>query len=801
MMAFARLKAVDVCRDGSIAMAAGACLIFLLTTLFYFPALFLHRTLANGDISIIDLPFFEFFAQIIGGKASPLWSTKMWGGHPFFAEGQGGFAQPLNIAWAAVVTPLVGAIYAMNLFYWLLKIASGIGVLGLCRTLGASFWASTFAAVAVAFCPIWANQEYAQPLFHALAWVPWVLWSMEAWLKHPNLRSAVVFGIALSLLALSGYSQVAYGLIVYASATLVVAPLQTLTRREWAKDWRKRAALVVVVAAVAIGLAAVQLIPQIELVGQSHRSDGIGMPFAGLTPLKHYVRGFLVSDYAHSAGIGSLLICILMSAATLLPMPDRVKAHMLAAMILIILGWERATPIFSLLYDHQLVPGLKYFRHTDVFTAIGCIGVAVAAAFTLDRLSGANALQCKTGSNNRLPAHRYLRCAGFAPLAVFWIFAVSTLRADWLLATHVAVAAAAALVAYYFAKYHMRQLVAPALTFVLVVETLAVRMHPFDFVPATVFAKPPEVAAIQSTADWREFKMMTVSFAGLIAFVSPQSPELPFRVRKTLAAIAPVTNMRWDLPSMNGNLALALKRRMMVENMLWNEVLGKVATPPGLRLIDFLGIRFITSASDLSTPHFRTLYIDERSDIQTPDNRANFTLQNEAALPRFQLYSRYQAVDSPEAAVETIKNLKAPELVIEDPERHLSGMPSTNSEPDMDQPGRIKILDATDTEYRLQVSTAKPRWLFLADANYPGWVATVDGKAASVFSAQVLGKAVQIPPGNHDVVVAFRSISFRLGLVVTAVTVATLLVGFLFALILRRRAAKDTGVQQIGAAL
>jgi Bacterial membrane protein YfhO len=779
--AFQRADRVDLWNDGPAAMVLGICLILLLTTIFYFPALFLHRTLANGDISIIDLPFFEYFAQVVSGKASPLWSTEMWGGHPLFAEGQFGFAHPLNIIWAAIATRLLGSIYAMNLFYWLLKAASGLGVLGLCRSLGASIWASTFAAIAVAFCPIWANQEYALPLFHAMSWVPWVLWSMETWLKQVSLRSAVVFGITLSLLALSGYSQVLYGLVIYASVTLVVALLQARTRREWAKTWRKRAALAVVVAAVAAGLAAVQLIPQIELIGQSHRSYGIGMPFAGLTPLKNYVRGFLVSDYTHSAGIGSVLICALASAAMLLAVPGRVKAHLVAAIILIILGWERATPIFSFLYDHHLVPGLNYFRHTDMFTAIGCVGIAVAAAFTLDRLPGALALPWRAGSGNRMVANQYRRYAGFTALAVFWILVVLTLRISWLSATHVVVATAAALAAYGLIKNYKPRLVAPTLTLLLAVETLAVRMHPFDFLSTDVFGKPPEVTAIQSAADWRDFKMMTVSLAGLIAFVSPDSPELPFRVRQALAVIAPSTNLRWNLPSMNGNLALALKRRMMVESMLSEEILGKVATPPGRRLIDFLGIRFITAGAELTTAGFRPLYFDRRDQIKTRDDDVQVLDENEAALPRLQLYSHYRAVDSPEAAVDAIKNLQAPELVIEDPGRRASEMPSSDSEPGTNQPGRITVLEATDTEYRIKIATSKPQWLFLADANYPGWVATLDGKDARVFSAQVLGKAVQVPAGTHDVILTFRSKSFRLGLLVSLATLTAAVMGLALA--------------------
>jgi uncharacterized membrane protein YfhO len=83
--------------------------------------------------------------------------------------------------------------------------------------------------------------------------------------------------------------------------------------------------------------------------------------------------------------------------------------------------------------------------------------------------------------------------------------------------------------------------------------------------------------------------------------------------------------------------------------------------------------------------------------------------------------------------------------------------------------------------YELAVHTPAPVWLFLADANYPGWHAYIDGREAPVYSAQLLGKAVYLPAGNSRVEICFESASFRWGL---AVTVASLC---LMALLLLRR--------------
>jgi hypothetical protein len=762
-------------------MVSGCGLIVLLTTAFYFPALVLHRTLVFGDITTIDLPFFEFFARVIKGQASPLWSTQIWGGHPLFAEGQGAFAHPLNIVWAAVVTPIVGPIYSMNLFYWLLKIIGGIGVMGLCRTLGASFWASTFAALAVIFSGIWAHEQYVLPVFQTLTWIPWVLWAMEVWLKRPSLHSAALFGAALSLVILSGYPQGLHGTIIYAVVTILIVPFQAGTRNEWVKSWRKRATLLLVVGAIAVGLSFVQLFPLFELVGLSHRSTGIGIAFAGLTPLTTYVRGLLVTDFGPSAATGSLLVCILASCTLFLPMPDRIKGHMLAAFVLLILGWERATPIFRFFYDHGLLPGLGYFRQTTIYIGIASIGIAVSAAFAIDRLSKWE-FQPRNGAlNARPPVRSYASYARYAILAAFWIWALSSLRLNWILAVHIAVTIAAGTTLFFAIKMRKRHLIAPALTLVLTIEVLALRLHPFDFFPSNVFVRPPGVAAIETVPDWRDYKVMDVGFAGLTAFLPADEPDYIFGIRKAVAAIAPLTNMRWELPSMAGNLALELRRRTAVEDILHDEIFGTIAGPPGLRLIDLLGVRFVTSGGELRTPGFRTLYFDQRYEIQTRGNKMQAIEENEAALPRFQLYSRWQTVDTLDAAISAIKNLKTRMLVIEDPDRRSLRLPSPESVDDSDdESAHIEVRKATDTEYRLTVSATKPQWLFIADANYPGWTAKLDGRNVPVFSAQALGKAIEIPPGDHDVILKFKSKTFYIGLLISMFTVTILVFDAVF---------------------
>ena len=67
--------------------------------------------------------------------------------------------------------------------------------------------------------------------------------------------------------------------------------------------------------------------------------------------------------------------------------------------------------------------------------------------------------------------------------------------------------------------------------------------------------------------------------------------------------------------------------------------------------------------------------------------------------------------------------------------------------------------------------------LVLSDAYYPGWAATLDGEPVAIYAANGLFRGVFVPAGEHEVVFAFRPISYRLGMVVSLLGLGGVLVG------------------------
>jgi hypothetical protein len=246
----------------------------------------------------------------------------------------------------------------------------------------------------------------------------------------------------------------------------------------------------------------------------------------------------------------------------------------------------------------------------------------------------------------------------------------------------------------------------------------------------------------------------------------PMAPDTASRARNESAAIIPATTLRWDLASIKGDLSLPLSRTQLLAPELAAEVNGQAAPPPGARLIDLFGVRWVTTNGLTPAP---AMTLQWRGPADGPQLYAN-----SAARPRFQLYPSAVAAASPQAALAALLAARAATLVVEGPPAVVAapGGPA----------GQVQVLAERDASAVLRVAGAGPAWLFMADADYPGWRAFVDGRETPIYPADVLGKAIQVPAGTHEVRFVFRSLTIEIGAAISAVTLAlaALLIGLSF---------------------
>jgi len=270
---------------------------------------------------------------------------------------------------------------------------------------------------------------------------------------------------------------------------------------------------------------------------------------------------------------------------------------------------------------------------------------------------------------------------------------------------------------------------------------------------------------------------MDISSSWIVGLLTLWDARLETENHKAFLRISPSTNVLWDIPSMGANLALPLARHQMIQPRMRAEIEGTDPAVPSTRLIDYLGVRYISADAMPPTTGFRPWKTDGVT-----------IMENRHALPRIQSFTRYEMASSAEDALNRLKQNREPTLILEPPLDSSMGFKSLPASADVNDTTAVEMLSvqATNVQYQFDVRARQPAWLFIADANYPGWQARIDGRATPVYSAQVLGKAVLVPAGAHQISVQFKSRSFLMGLWITLFTLAIILACGIRSLYLRK---------------
>ncbi len=97
------------------------------------------------------------------------------------------------------------------------------------------------------------------------------------------------------------------------------------------------------------------------------------------------------------------------------------------------------------------------------------------------------------------------------------------------------------------------------------------------------------------------------------------------------------------------------------------------------------------------------------------------------------------------------------------------------------------IIDRSANAMRIQTNAQEPRLLVVSDTYYPGWQATIDGVPTELYKTNVALRGVVVPAGVHTVLMQFRPTIFFAGLFTSLFTVLILLVWAGVSVVRRRK--------------
>ena len=124
--------------------------------------------------------------------------------------------------------------------------------------------------------------------------------------------------------------------------------------------------------------------------------------------------------------------------------------------------------------------------------------------------------------------------------------------------------------------------------------------------------------------------------------------------------------------------------------------------------------------------------------------------ENPAALPRIMFASQWQVADFPSMIRTGIWPSQSDDVVLlERAPRALNNRAGSSG-------AQIAIETYRNTDVTIAVSSDAGGFVVLNDAWHPWWFAFVDETPVEMLRANVIFRAVQVPPGRHRVRFAFR---------------------------------------------
>jgi hypothetical protein len=753
----------------------------------------------GNDVTAQHLAFREFPRSSLARYGQgPFWNPTNAAGGPYLGNPQAAVLYPPSWAfWAFPVRETVT---------WFLvghHLAAGLGAAALCRRLGGSRLASALAGVAYQGSPVMLARTSEGHLgtLGVIAWAPWAFLAYERY--RDGLRGGTAaLAVALGLATLAGHDQEAYYLVLvltcfclFDAARLAIsgrprragalAPGSPTTNHQPPTTLRRAVAMLLgwpVVGVATAGLILAELAPQVVFLrnaattarlarlGPALDCDGpanllqLLHPFALGGPVAYEGPGLYFWETLCHFGLLPETLAVLGLVAAL---RERVPVGRLAiaGAVGFVFAQGAHTPLYRPLL--AVVPGLSMFRYPTRALLFPALAVAVLAGLGADAIASA-----ARDRGERLRSLLPTAAAILALLvAVALLFGVPNVRPpEWV---------------------HWAEVLDHPATFLGLLALPAV---------AAALAWPARsalVAALLVPATAAELALFAGAVLITLAPGSPRddSPLIRFlaerldgsRVVATQKALSDHEAVRHRLLKVEGYDPLPLARTLDFVNATR---LGPRGSPDlfgfrpvdlsraSWRLLDLLAVRFAVLSPDdprpAGLPGWRRVAAGPVRDWVTPRGSRVSSLpcevwENLSALPRGYVIGSVVTPKPGEDAAASLATLDPRRAVLLDRDVLPEGPRQTLT------PARL--VEDTPCRVTLEVTTTRPGYLVLADAWYPGWSATLDGRPAPVLPADVAVRALAIPgPGRHRVVFRYWPVGFTAGLAVSALTVVLLAV-------------------------
>lgn len=661
------------------------------------------------------LPWYAFLAASNAAGESVLWNPYEGGGAPFFAGWETRCLSPFSLP--LYVLPLETALPISVLAK---AIAAGLTALLAARYFGLVWPAALLTAVAFQTAPILVMAN-AMPVSDAVPWLPLAFAAMD-YVKYARLTGAAAFAAALSLMLLGG----APGTAVFALAVALCYWTLTAVRAGALAAGAGWLAAGLASAAMACGLAAVQLLPAAERIALTAppgpetvfpRLDLAAITAIMLPPAPSLAAVSYLPALLYSGVVGLALLPLWVAVRRFVPPRQRLTFEPLAVSMI------AAAAIWGVAYTLVPPSRITAFATPEHIAGGFPFLIALLAAAAIQEWSALDAQETRYALK-RLALFLPLAAAVFAG-ALFFPGAAergAALGFDALLVLG-PFAAALLFLAWTLLRPSIRNLgygltIVAAVTSYMAYRPVQRFADPEAFLPETAFLstlaeRDARVSGTQALREW------PLSMAGIAQLYNPTGIE--------------TARQRWFIEA-------AAKDPLLIR-------------------------RSGSQALLLTREDIRNAFAAVRPDLRIERVfESGAVLFNDLAMTsRARMAYEARPIDGPEPE---LLDAAAPPLA-ENPVAPPAG----------DGPAAVPSIGDAESHTRIDIAVpnTRPGILVVSDAYYPGWRARVDGQPAAIFPVDILFRGITLGPGPHEVTLYYAPASVMLGGAVSLAT--TLLAG------------------------
>lgn len=718
---------------------AAIALLFALWLLFFWrlftPVAADQASLRQGDFSGQFVAFGAYQYHRLSHGEIPLWNPWNNGGMPFLADPQTAVFYPPRLLTMALANLTGGWSYhalELEMAFHVLAFSLMMFLLlrRMTRQLGNSVPGALLAAIITGYGGWTSGYPPLQlAILESGIWLPLaVLGVYEATAeRHLRLRWLLPVCLALGMSWLAGHSQTSW--------QLSMALIAWIAWRTWEQHfpWHVFVRLAAAIGLMAFGLAAVQLLPGIEYLlhtgraGLGYDAKGNGFPVRDLLQILFPAQLSLFSPlYIGIAGLVCVLIALQQGLRT-------ARFWLLTALVALALSLGKNAALFPALYN--LLPGLGWFRGQERAAYLVSHSLAICAGLTLAQLGNNSDSTSRWHGTRRL-----LLVIIFAGLLV-----MALAPGGW-------------------PGVETPDMLSAALFTVLLAVGLWLLLH-------RIILRPPNPAWLWLLLALLVFDLFSVNMdaVGTWEGVAPQqqlslSPpplvaaaladtDLPFRV-DGLRGLHDNFGSLYQLADMRGISPLFLTGPWAIMS---HETINPLAW-------ELFAVRYVFS-------DWRELPVPSQPVLEGSDRYGAITLHRlDDPRPWAHLLNQVEIDASDEAALQLLADaaIDARQIAILD--RAPSPFPEAQA-----ASGTAEVSSFTPEYIRIEVDTPGAAVLSLAHPHYPGWHARLDGEPAELLRAYGALSAIALPSGQHIVELEYNPVSWRLGVLISLVTVIAFL--------------------------